>query len=614
MKNERYLNQINTYFIEYLKPYKDDNEFESHGEYIQFIKDQNIRCFRTKEKNINGRITLQREYCKSTEEVMIANYLFLNNIIYEYERPYEIKTSDSKYSQYKPDFYLPEYHIYIEHFAIDRNGNAPRWFSAGEGLSPSEKYNRDMEFKQLTHKVFKTTLVETYSYEKKEGILLQNLQSKLRAKGVVFVPKSANEIWKIINEMAEDEVSNFTHLIITFLNLLKSNNYSINEVAEKNRKLFQGQEQKRNEIFLELFTPIYIKYNEHLKSIPTIDFSDMINHATEYISSEIVNLKYRYIIVDEYQDISISRYKLLKSIRDKNPGSKVYCVGDDWQSIFRFSGSDISLFTEFEKYFGVTEKSYIETTYRFNSRLINISSAFILKNPNQIRKKLISYNNEDFVPYEIHYTESNDNDDTTPVIESLNSIQNELNDQNKTCKILALGRYGYDIDFLKKDISNFTVVWNQSIESYKIQYNLYKNLEIEFLTVHRAKGLEADYVLLLNCNSGKYGFPSEQADDPILNLILTRADQFPNGEERRLFYVAMTRCSRKVFMITKAKYKSKFIIELENDNSVLLERKCPFCKTGRLIETSGTSYEGLPWRNLTCSNWNWGCDYLEWIN
>lgn len=411
--------------------------------------------------------------------------------------------------------------------------------------------------------------------------------------------------------MADDEINAFTRLLLTFLTLFKSNNYTIAEIISKNKKHYKKLELQRNNLFLEIFEPILQKYNAHLKSIGHIDFSDMINQATGYIIAKKVSPQYKYIIVDEFQDISIGRFNLLKSIQDSNPGCKVFCVGDDWQSIYRFSGSDISIFTEFESKFGVTVKSFIETTYRFNASLINTSSEFILKNSKQIKKELKSKNLSQSNPVQILYTDQNV--DTQAVIAALKEINASMLQNGKFSKVLVIGRYTRDLDPIKDDYRNFTVSYLSSLQTLKIKSQHFPMLDIEFLTIHKSKGLEADYVIVLNCSAGKYGFPSEQADDPILNLLLSQADQFPNGEERRLFYVALTRCREKVYLIADAKYPSKFILELQGNNSSTTQPKCPRCHTGHLKETSGTSQNGKPWRNLSCSNWNFGCDYKKWL-
>lgn len=165
MGDHNYSAKFTKYLTQFLKPQKGEEEFQSHGEYIQFIKDNNIKCFKQKEGFFNGRTTMLREQCKSVQEVTIANFLFLNNVNYEYERPYEIKTSDSTYAQYKPDFYLIDYGIYLEHFGIDRNGNVPQWFSGDGIMNPSQKYKTDMEWKRETHQKHKTKLVESFSYD-----------------------------------------------------------------------------------------------------------------------------------------------------------------------------------------------------------------------------------------------------------------------------------------------------------------------------------------------------------------------------------------------------------------------------------------------------------------
>lgn len=613
MQDKSYAAKVTNFFTQHLKPYKDETDFKSHGAYIQFIKDNNIRCYKQKEIIYKGKLTMMREQCKSIDEVLIANFLFMNNIKYEYEKPYEHKTSDSIYTQYKPDFYLTDYGIYIEHFGIDRNGNVPDWFKKGSYATAKEYYQSGIRWKRGIHKDFNTTLIETYSYEKREGVLLSNLKSKLEQKGVVFHAKTPEEIWKVLKKVAEDEVSNFTQLICTFLTLLKSNNISIDDVSKKNKELYKGVERKRNEIFLEIFSPLYAKYNSHLSSKGEIDFSDMINKATAAVISKPDITNYKYIIIDEFQDISFGRYNLIKAIRDQNPGCKVFCVGDDWQSIYRFSGSDISLFTEFEKHFGFTEKSFIETTYRFTEPMIKASSEFILQNPNQISKTLKSTSILNYTPFEIFYTDSDENDDTSHIQQAFDKIASVAGPEKEQMKILALGRYTHDIEALKKDTNNFTVTWDRSSETHKITYKNCSSLNIEFLTVHRAKGLEADYTVILNCNSGKFGFPSEQADDPILNLLLTQADQFPNGEERRLFYVAVTRCKRTCFVTAKSKYPSKFLTEIEEGMMLRDVTHCPDCKTGILSVSSGISKKGREWQRLSCSNWNFGCEYYEWL-
>lgn len=185
LKDPNYALRLNVFFLSYLKEYKSEFDFKTQGDYFQYLKDNQIR-------------TLKGEMVKSYEEMEIANFLYLFNIDYEYEPYYKYDTATREYGQYQPDFYLPDYDIYIEHFGIDRNGNVPTFFK-GDGVeSAKEKYNRSIEWKREIHQKHRTVLVETYTYYKTEGILTEKLRQKLEEKGVKFNPKSHTEILAII--------------------------------------------------------------------------------------------------------------------------------------------------------------------------------------------------------------------------------------------------------------------------------------------------------------------------------------------------------------------------------------------------------------------------------
>jgi DNA helicase-4 len=285
----------------------------------------------------------------------------------------------------------------------------------------------------------------------------------------------------------------------------------------------------------------------------------------------------------------MDRYKLVKAIIEKT-SAHLMCVGDDWQSIYRFAGSDANLFMSFEKYWGYAQVLKIENTYRNSQELINIASAFVMKNQNQIPKILrseISCKN----PVCLHYYKENN---FFAVFEGLlNYIIKEYGEE-KT--ILLLGRTNYDIDFLRLNKNYSTAKVNENIESFIIKGNtiIYKKhdkLKIAFLTVHKAKGLEADNVIILNMKNDKLGFPNRIADDPVLQLLLPAEDNFAFAEERRLFYVALTRTRNKTFLLVPDRNASEFANEVklesyleipDGENLIVNNPKCPICKTGRL--------------------------------
>jgi DNA helicase-4 len=591
-ENVQYYNLLIDFISYYLKPYKDIAGFETDAEHNNYLNEQKLEGYKMVKKVTSKGVNITyRERLKSQEEVLIANFLFRNGVNYEYEEKYPYKTASKEFGQYKPDFYLPDYNVYIEHFGVDENWNVPGWFNGKDGKSAKEVYNEGIKWKRQEHNKNSTTLVESYSWQQKKGILLSELQKNLEDVGVVFNPMSNDKLWLYLKENASKDINDFTQLLDTFLVLLKSNNEDISSLQKKSLK----EENVRAIKFLELFEPIYHSYQEYLSEKEEIDFSDMINNATTLIQDNLYQSPYDYIIIDEYQDISNARFQLIKSLLDQKPSTKLFCVGDDWQSIYRFAGSDIGLFTNFEEHFKsssvanysrVTQTSFIEYTYRFDNQLIGLSSNFILKNPNQISKKLKSHHKSEEVPYSIFkHSDPDRKGKNLHLALRYALVDIAKKSKNNNSSVLLLGRY----DFERKSFVNGSFLvetYNERKKQFEYRCNEFPNLKIRFLTAHRSKGLEDDYVIITNCSSGTYGFPSEISDDPLLNFLLSKADQFPNGEERRLFYVAMTRAKKHVSFLVNNDYTSKFIDEIEA-NEKITALQCDWCDNGKLIERNG---------------------------
>jgi DNA helicase IV len=618
LSNSAYLNKVTSYFTYFLKPEKTQDEFKNQGEYFQYLKDLDFSTYKVKSIPYRGTITYKREVVKSIEECKIANFLLFNGVDYEYEYPYEHETATEAYRQYKPDFTINtnDQKVYLEHFAINKNGNVPNFFAdsaTGQSIEQATReYNDGINWKRELHNQYGTVLIETYSHEMFDNVLFENLSARLTAAGINLRPKSPEAIWSIITESAKDETESFITLFQTFITLMKSNNYSIKDIQKKNDQVKDKFHRQRNSLFIEIIAPICERYQRHLTERKEIDFSDMINMAAKCISSGRYKKKFSYIIIDEFQDISIGRYQLVKALKETNPGCKLFCVGDDWQSIYRFSGSDIALFKEFEKYFGFTIKSKIETTYRFFNPLINLSSNFILKNPSQSKKDLKGVSNHKSSNYEVIYSVSENQDDTHCLVNIFSGLAQSGNVAGK--EIFILGRYSFDINRIKNEDNIFRIdKENGRIDfSTKMAGGDLIQLSAQYMTVHKAKGLEADIIIVINCNSGRHGFPSGMADDPVLNLLLSEADQFENGEERRLFYVAMTRAKELIYFVADRIYKSKFISELEKEDKDSYIKKCPKCMTADLVKRRGLK-NGKQWAFYGCSNFVYGCTYREWI-
>lgn len=550
-------------------------------------------------------------FTKSEEEKRICAFLSKWSVQYMYEEPYEFETKTTEYRQYCPDFsiHFKDSHgndkrIYLEHFGVDKNGNVPLWFGEGKyggWQTANIEYNRGIQWKRSTHATYGTVLLYTTSAMFHDGTIYKNLTRQLVNAGVPMHLKSDEEIKKDLitrNKTVEKTVSD---LICSFVTLMKANRKTVDELIEKMQSNHDYPKEwiKRNtEILNTIMMPFFNAYERALANRGQIDFTDCILKATDFCADGNHH-NYRYILVDEFQDISVDRYNLLQSLRTAFPLTKLFCVGDDWQSIYRFSGSDMSLFNDFEKYFGYTEKCKIETTYRFFNPLVNLSSKFIQQNPAQVKKNIHPYTDTkqtglSFHSYSDYFEAEKDNVE-------LNLIHSIFRTIPKEESILFLGRYSYDAKLLTDYVPD---------EFKSLDINLF-NRKAKFMTVHSSKGLEADNIIVLNCNCGIHGFPSLIADDPILDLVLSNADAYENAEERRVFYVAITRAKKHTFVLYDKKHPSVFIEDFEppvEEGAHL----CPICKKGRIeLSLKRTAKNGNVYRIYNCSNRSAKCPFKE---
>ncbi|MBR5167603.1 MAG: UvrD-helicase domain-containing protein [Salinivirgaceae bacterium] len=588
------IKSLTEYFAYFLEIPDDLEKYSSLGELYEQEKTADLETLKSKydrEKYLaetsadKAKLhqTLNNENVKSLEETKIANFLFMHGIKYEYERLYPFESDDPLSKSYRPDFYLTDYDIYLEHFGITKDFRVP-WLSKVE----ERKYLDGIKWKREFHSEHNTKLIETYSYYNSEGVLLKKLEEILIANGVEFKSRDFVDVFNTVYASKSNKYfSEFIKLCCTFITLFKSDNYKVEHIENLRQEYMKNEADEflceRTNMFLDIIKFILVEYQKHLESNNAIDFSDMINNAADKINSGCEVIPYKYVIVDEYQDISKSRFNFLKAIADRT-GAKLFCVGDDWQSIYRFAGSDISLFTDFERYFGSTKILKIEKTYRNSQQLIDEAARFVLRNPLQLRKNLRS---DKKLNYPLVFWGFND-DPTQALQLSINKIASEFGNNSS---ILLLGRTNYDIEIAKK-----TGLFRISRENQKeqLKYIPFPDLKIDFLSVHKSKGLEADNVIILNFKNDKLGFPNQIADDDVLNLVLTNSESYRFAEERRLFYVAITRTKNRTYILTDNKNPSVFFKEFTESESVCFasiekesninQTKCPVCKTGNLLK------------------------------
>lgn len=296
---------------------------------------------------------------------------------------------------------------------------------------------------------------------------------------------------------------------------------------------------------LALVWPCYQAWLSMLKEREEIDFYTMITRATQYVQRGKFHSPWRYIMVDEYQDISPDRIALLDALCQNKKGetlSTLFAVGDDWQSIYQFAGSDVDLTTGFAERFASSSVHYLDTTYRFNSKIAEVANQFIQKNPNQLEKELCSYKEQK---------------QKAVVVCPAKRIEKELDELNRKSEsvksVLLLGRNHYHQPELLAE-------WQHSFE----------HLRIEFKTCHASKGNEADYVFILSVDEGQ--FPAKVRQKHLAELLSEGADDFPNAEERRLFYVALTRAKEKVW-VTHGAHASSFVNELVTEGYAITKKR-----------------------------------------
>lgn len=476
------------------------------------------------EKRINQEniITIQGELVKSASEAVIANFLYKNNIFYSYEKIYTELMDNNKI--YKPDFTIDigGEEIYIEYFGLD-----------------DEKYNKNKKEKIKFHKEHNNKFIEL------DKTPLENIEKELSIKlqefGIKLNKRSDEEIYsRILDNNKLSLIYPFKNFFYDVIDVIKE---SINRdnyqriIKDYIEKLNSEKEQAKKQY--SYINEFYIYYQRQLygAEIYKFDYSDLLYYANKYIENLGINndLNFEYIIIDEYQDISQFKYELTKKTVDRNH-AKIYAVGDDWQSIYSFSGSRIEYIYNFKDYFKDAVIFRISRTYRNSQELLNVSGEFVMRNPDQIKKYLESSKHLD-KPIEFIYF------DNGQEYETLKDIILNIHKNNPTHNILVLGRTNaiikrcFDTDYFNDELGT------------KISFIGYEDIDLEGMTIHKSKGLTFDEVIVIGLNKS---FPSSDKEIYWITSLFrypTINERIPYAEERRLFYVALTRTKNKVYLL-----------------------------------------------------------------
>ena len=515
----------------------------------------------------SGFQTFGGQVVKSHRERLIADFLFFNGVNYAYEHPYSHQVADASHSQYRPDFYYPDIDVWHEHWAVDRDGNPPAEFVG---------YARDMDWKRRTHTQYKTTLIQTTWADVVFGDGLAQLRDELTRLGLTL---DWNPDRPPRNEWAKPmKHEQLCGLVRTFMAHVKSNSWTMDHLEQRLAGELKHLAGYRTRLFLDIYWPIHEEWQRRLATEGCVDFEDMLVQAASHLENGQADMGYDLILVDEMQDASRARARLVRGLLGR-PGRYLLAVGDDWQSINRFAGADLSVMTSFEAWFGRGPQLALTTTFRCRQSICDVASGFVAKNPAQFQKTMRSAHKTPGPPVRVLRSDN----PGAALAGYLNDLSARVaagsvpaGPDNKV-SVNVLGRYNFDRDLLPGRRP--------------------ANLEITFRTIHSSKGLEADYIVLPNLTVGTYGVPSDIADDPVLHLAMPAPDTYPHAEERRLFYVALTRARQEVTLIAPTQRMSPFVVELlkgpRNPNLTVDGAQeapvevCPACGKGTMVRRKG---------------------------
>ena len=525
-------------YDEYLEKYKEDmlKEVKDVKEVIQRKIDKLL--------NLDDPITIKNELVKSKGEALIANYLFMNGIDYQYEKVYKELMEDKRVL--KPDFTLElaGEEIYIEYFGLSNYKK--------DELARYDKIRKMKEDYHLKHhnKFIKLDYVPNEN-------MLEKLENELKNLGFTFKPKTDKEIFfKLLDANPLSQIYGLKNYFYKIIDTIKSSSKRmyyqgvvkdyLDKLDDDDKRLKTRQFYYLNDFYLYYQKKLYGSFEYYF------DFSDMIYYANLYIDlvGRNNNLEFSHIIIDEYQDISEERYEFARSIANRS-GAKVMAYGDDWQAIYSFAGSKIKYIYEFKSYFNNAKIFNITHTYRNSQKLINYSGKFIMKNKKQINKNLVS-DKENKRPIRfVTFTSGTE-------YETLKKLLLAIHKSNPDHNVLILARNNqmiercYDDPLFKDEIGT------------KIEFVGYEDMQIDGMTIHKSKGLTKDEVIVIGLNEF---FPHGNYSEFWLEALFKEsplAEPIAYAEERRLFYVALTRTKNNVYLLVNedAKHRSPFINQL----------------------------------------------------
>jgi len=481
--------------------------------------------------------TLRGEHVRSVGERMIADFLVFNHVEYKYEAKATWASVEGGRGAYHPDFTLPESGVSIEYWGINRAGEVP----AGWTTSTAE-YKQGMAWKRDQFHGEGKTLIEFYDYERTEGTLDAALRERLIRAGILLRPMTFEEVGKSFGDLKYIG-SSIEKLLVQFITNARAMRREPKEIQPQLKR-----STPRVHHFGLLGIVVLERYQAALSAEGRIDFSDMLHRAADILESGTNPLpKFEHVLVDEFQDTSAAMARFLKALVAVTE-ARLFAVGDDWQAIYGFAGGDVDHIINFESHFGPASTTMLNVNYRSPAVIVEAGAALIARNERQVTKQVVISSREQGQAY-VHEVSD---DDSAIVDRTAWLVRQELR-QVPADRILVLSRTNHLLeDVIQACRQNGVPVGkpDRDVQGVRI------------LSAHKAKGLEADVVIVANASDHLFGFPSKVENPDVLEPVRMSAGD-AQAEERRLFYVAITRAMKRLHLVSRQGLPSPYLAEIE---------------------------------------------------
>ncbi|WP_302080596.1 UvrD-helicase domain-containing protein [Salinibaculum rarum] len=551
-EDSEFLKHYYEFLVHFDDVYFDEAAFETKKEYVQARRDENY-------------VTLKGTEVRSRAEKLIADFLYTHQVDYRYEDRATWAETDPEKAGYNPDFYLPAYDVYIEHWGVDESGSVAPWFSWS-----SEEYREKMQWVRQQFTAAEYKLIDTYEFEHETDRLKQALRHRLAHHGVELDRMGFEELVETAFEYEHRE----GWIKKQFQSFIE--NAKRFDVMPDDIKANLSPQNPRQYHFGHCGIQLLQEYALYLTRNGLIDYTDQIQDAVELIQKHPSRYKtqYDHVLVDEFQDIGAGKLELIQELTGQD-AANLFAVGDDWQSIYSFQGAAVQYFTEFDEHFGEPVRTDLTANFRSPPSVINSGNDLIKHNSKQLEKTVRATVDSDAAPH-VH-TLRGYKDRFYDYVRrvrryTVTLVREYIAAGADPSEIMVLCRYDGArpfLDEIKQGLQSQEIPYVGKSESDQYRGATGQAVDgVSVYAVHQAKGREAEHVILVDAAEGPYGFPPNERDNELLRPVQ------PLGiggieEERRTFYVAVTRAKRSLDLLTRANQESRFLEEIAEHTEVI---------------------------------------------